>query len=274
MPLSDAIALIALGVTTVQPPPLSPNSKWMVNFVENMCLAERNFGAVDQPTIFAMRPTLLGENIEVRISQVDPTYVSRIDAGTVTLLPSGRIFPVQMTSFGPVTGSRRITSFYLEGVSVADLVTAKTIVVDRGRAGPAISLESDHAEGVVASMTQCGDGLMRQWGMDPVAMHKLSRLPKPVGGSEKKWFKRNDYPKAARANSRFGRTLALITISAEGGVTSCKIAVSAGNPDLDSKTCAILTERGRYDPGLDAEGKPVPSQKLLGVVWTAWPFFW
>lgn len=273
MPLTYAIALAGLALAPQQQAPLSPTGNWTVNFVQKMCLAERTFGLTDQPTILAIRSQPLGQSIEVRVSEVDPGYVSRTDDGKVTLLPSQRTIPVKVTSFGPITGGRRLTSFYLEKVELRDVVLSSAIVIDRGRAGPPISVAPDGSDSVIASMTSCGDGLLRQWGIDPVAMHKLSRQPRPVGGSEKDWFKPKDYPKAARGNFRVGRTMALIAIGIDGRVTNCNIAESAGNPDLDSKTCAILTERGRYDPGLDIDGKPVASQKVVGVMWTMWPFY-
>lgn len=272
MPLTYAIALAALALAPEQPAPLSATADWTVNFAQKMCLAERTFGLADQPTILAIRSVPLSQSIEIRVSEVDPGYVSRTDDGSITLLPSMRTIPVKITSFGPITGGRRLTSFYLENVEVKDVVQASSVVIDRGRAGPPISVAPGGAESVVASMTSCGDGLLRQWGIDPVAMHKLSRQPKAIGGSEAEWFKPKDYPKAARGNFRFGRTMALIAIGIDGRVTNCNIAESAGNPDLDSRTCAILAERGRYDPGLDVGGKPVPSQKLVSVRWTLWSF--
>ncbi len=64
-----------------------------------------------------------------------------------------------------------------------------------------------------------------------------------------------------------GATAMEFDISPEGRVENCRIVESSGSPELDAKACAITTEKARYAPAVDANGKPKRSPGRLKVSW-------
>ncbi|GFE73621.1 TonB family protein [Novosphingobium sp. TCA1] len=47
-------------------------------------------------------------------------------------------------------------------------------------------------------------------------------------------------------------------IGVDGRVSGCTVVTSSGRPDLDAGTCRHITERFRFRPARDAQGRPVP----------------
>jgi protein TonB len=48
------------------------------------------------------------------------------------------------------------------------------------------------------------------------------------------------------------------TVLASGRIANCRIARSSGSVELDDLTCRLLTNRLRFEPARDTEGRAVP----------------
>lgn len=68
------------------------------------------------------------------------------------------------------------------------------------------------------------------------------------------WVTTNDYPAAALRENREGTVGFALTIDANGKVSGCRVVFSSGFADLDSTTCALITQRARFSPGRNARG--------------------
>lgn len=65
-----------------------------------------------------------------------------------------------------------------------------------------------------------------------------------------------DYP-ARTQNDRIGkRVVILLTVGTDGRVSDCKVWRASGVPDADAVTCRLATERFRFRPATDAQGRP------------------
>lgn len=98
------------------------------------------------------------------------------------------------------------------------------------------------------------------------------RLPwaavtRPVARGGGAWVTAEDYPSAALRQERTGRTVALVSIEADGRVSGCEVTTTSGHADLDEATCRIVTLRGRYQPATDADGAAVASEQSYAVNW-------
>jgi protein TonB len=68
-----------------------------------------------------------------------------------------------------------------------------------------------------------------------------------------------DYPKATRA-LRLGSAVTIaLSVSPEGRVNDCRILRPSRDQEADRVTCRLATERFRFRPARDAEGKPISS---------------
>ena len=48
-----------------------------------------------------------------------------------------------------------------------------------------------------------------------------------------------------------------LTVNAEGRVSDCRIVRASRDPEADRITCALATQRFRFQPAHDAAGRPV-----------------
>ena len=68
-------------------------------------------------------------------------------------------------------------------------------------------------------------------------------------------FTEVDYPASAKKNREEGVVGFRIKIGPAGRITDCTVLRSSGSAALDETTCRLLTERARFRPAKDDEGK-------------------
>lgn len=69
----------------------------------------------------------------------------------------------------------------------------------------------------------------------------------------------SDLPPDLRESKAGGELKLRYRIGVDGRVSDCRILVSSGRPSLDATTCRLITERFRFKPSRDADGRPVPA---------------
>lgn len=77
----------------------------------------------------------------------------------------------------------------------------------------------------------------------------------------------SDLPPNLAAANVGGRVTATITVGTDGRVTSCRVARSSGNAQLDSLTCRLIQQRYRFRPSTDRYGRPVPDEADVDQDW-------
>ncbi|MEO6717583.1 MAG: energy transducer TonB [Novosphingobium sp.] len=65
-----------------------------------------------------------------------------------------------------------------------------------------------------------------------------------------------DYPRDALRAHQTGDVHIRFTVGIDGRVSDCRITRSSGSASLDGTTCRLITERFRYEPARDAQGRP------------------
>lgn len=72
------------------------------------------------------------------------------------------------------------------------------------------------------------------------------------------------YPPAALAAREHGSVDMAVSVDVTGKVSGCSVIKSSGSTMLDKASCALMVREGRFEPALDANGKPtkgvVPAQ--------------
>lgn len=76
-----------------------------------------------------------------------------------------------------------------------------------------------------------------------------------------------DYPADAIRAREQGTVRIQIDVGADGSVVRCQIAQSSGSPTLDMQTCALATQRFRFEPGRNAQGEAAASVYRQSVRW-------
>lgn len=65
-----------------------------------------------------------------------------------------------------------------------------------------------------------------------------------------------DFPKDAPTTGIGGMVTTRYYVMPDGTVSNCHVVGSSGSPALDDLTCRLITERFRYAPARDAQGRP------------------
>ncbi len=81
-------------------------------------------------------------------------------------------------------------------------------------------------------------------------------------------LKDSDYPREAAETGIRGRVSVRYLVQTDGRVSRCRVTRSSGSRELDDLTCRLIEERFRYDPSLDAAGRPVESTIVEDHEWS------
>lgn len=81
------------------------------------------------------------------------------------------------------------------------------------------------------------------------------------------WIGDEDYPAAALKAAQQGEVQVRYQISASGLVSDCTIAQSSGSSVLDARTCELMSQRFRYAPAVDGDGKAVAEWRTKKINW-------
>jgi TonB family protein len=81
------------------------------------------------------------------------------------------------------------------------------------------------------------------------------------------WVTTNDYPALALSEGREGLVGFTLTVGTDGRVQSCDVTSSSGSPDLDSTACSLISQRARFTPARNVNGKAQAGRYANRVRW-------
>lgn len=263
-----------------QPLVFQPSSAWNVNYADDSCRLARTFAAGSETAAFVADQFEPGPGLHVIVAG----KAFRFFAGrkvTGAFGPGGakstlsRATDATFGKFGPAVMMGAIPLVSAEAESTEAGATRSSALVAVVEATPeqerAISwFEVDRGSGrpvrfalgpmheAMKAMRACTDELMTHWGIDAAAHRTLSRRAMPIGNPGK-WVSSSDYPAHLVAQGIEGLIQFRLSIDATGKVSNCAIQQSTRPAEFDKKVCQIMMQRARFDPALDASGRPIAS---------------
>ncbi|MBV2148746.1 energy transducer TonB [Sphingobium sp. AS12] len=81
------------------------------------------------------------------------------------------------------------------------------------------------------------------------------------------WASDLDYPPEAIRLTKRGTTSFLVLVSPQGKVASCFVTQSSDVPELDKRTCVLLSVRASFKPAADENGQPVYDTYKGSINW-------
>ena len=110
----------------------------------------------------------------------------------------------------------------------------------------------------LASLRECSWATVKLWGLDVDQQKRLTRRAEPKGHTTD-WFNVDDYPPKMFKAGHQGIVNFRMIIDETGEPLSCHIQESTRPKDFDDAVCKAVMKRARFEPALDAQGKPVAS---------------
>ena len=93
----------------------------------------------------------------------------------------------------------------------------------------------------------------------------------PAAGSLARLLTTDDYPNAALRNEEQGTVGVKLNVDSAGHVSGCTVTESSGSDSLDTTTCRLMIERGRFTPARNRHGRPVPDTYTQKITWRIEP---
>jgi hypothetical protein len=280
-----ALALPSIAVAA--PRVLTPSGPWHLDYAADSCTLARTFGAGD-------------DEVSIRFEQFQPGPTFALTFIGKAFRSSQLYRPVKL-AFGPGQPLRAVDGAMSGSATTADkrtldmlFVSSATLagVLKDDQIEPPLPAPIDERAISEVALVQlngadfvlklgpmdkpmeqvrvCIDELVSHWGIDATKQRTLTRQAKPVG-SPGQWFRSSDYPTSSLGRGESALIHFRLTIAADGRVADCAIQRATKGDEFAKKSCEQIRKRARFEPALDAEGKPVASFYVNTVKWLAAP---
>lgn len=252
--------------------PLSPISKWQMDYASGDCQLIRSFGTDQDPVTLQFTRNGIVDSIELAIAgrriPVTRQHVP-IAIGTSTV---DRVHGTLAQGSGGdgVLGTIRL-------LSDLDLPKALNSDVDAGKPtvlsvkfvrGYAAAFALGSMKAPLAALDACNEDLVKGWGIDIEAMRQQRSPPQPVNDVST-WFLAKDYPEKLERRGEGGQVFIRLIVGDDGTVRKCEVPKSGGDKTFEDITCRSAIERARFRPAIGADGRPIASMWYRGIHWVA-----
>jgi len=238
------------------------SGKWEVEFADQQCFAIRNYMAGERKVqvVFEAVPTGEGASLYLIVpaEELNSFKEAPVMIGS-HVTEAGSLGEVSIG--GP---SRAAVFTYIKGEELAALEAGGILGV--GREGRLLQTGLSSLGTVRKLLKECTTDLLVHWGYSRAAQDATATGPVPTW-KPIQLFAPADYPSGAIRRNASGRVRALVEVGADGLPKTCRVVMSSRDPDLDSKTCSILSKNGRYTPAKDATGRPVSAPLVSTITW-------
>lgn len=262
---------------------IAPGSPWNVDFGENKCRLARFFGEGENRHLLffeqywpgerfgmtvagpAYKRFGSGQRTDVKFFGAQSPMETRPFTGTIGEYGHGVIY----SSLALVKNERSANQDEVTPVRVPQLDkdTARQVeFVSLRQRGDEVRLLTGPLDEAFAVLDNCALDLIGTWGLD-VAQHRTAtRLPR--------WLNKEAvvrrivavYPREALNAGEQAIMRMRVTVSAEGLVEDCAIIKATDTERLESPACKAMLS-ARFEPALDAEGKPMRSYFAESIVY-------
>lgn len=256
--LALAAALLAQPVAApAQPPASAPPAPafrpWQVDWGQYYCSLIRK-AEPGRPFATAFVTTPGGTGTSIRLVP-GPGQQAPGSIDTLVLMPAGT--PLHVSSGDQQHEHMVVRSIYDLPDDFRDMLAASTELQLRHGEQIRARVPLDGVRGALSALRRCSSDVAREWGLDEAALAALSRRPR---STNLLGLTPNDYPQAALRRATEGHVIARIAVDAEGHATDCATVASSGSPEIDATVCRVAMRRGRFEPALDAAGRPVAAR--------------
>lgn len=287
------LAALALpgGAMAKEPLRLKPSSKWNVHYADDSCRMGRIFGAGDEKVVLIADRYQPGGDLRMSFAG-KPAY-SRLNEGTVKIRFGPDEAEQEVPFFPGLLGDKTPTLILQRGVRIVpyppellkayeaavkakkfdfewpriapEREAAATYIEVQRSIGQSFILETGSLGGPLAALEKCTDELLDHWGIDVARHASLSRPVRPKS-DYRNWMKSRDYPSEMLRLGKRAIVHFRMNVDAAGQPTACHVQQSTRPKAFDDAVCKVIMRNARFEPALDAEGKPIASYWLNSVV--------
>jgi TonB family protein len=274
---------------------LPPTTPWEVNYAENSCRLNREFGTGDNKVVLGFESEVPGTTDMVALGKPMTTRTERIPVrflpargepqdGRPADSPKGPVVLWSKVSLLPDDVAERLKQEEKargakRGVrpppldlareaqtrAAHQLFAAQTYAIEiAARRERPVILETGPMGDAVKAFDKCSRDSLRDWGIDPDVEDRIVRPPWPIG--VRNWFSSNDYPPAMRRTGDEADIKLRLLVDAAGNPTRCTVVSRFKEKSFDKVVCDVVMRRARFAPAELADGTRVPSYYYNHIV--------
>ena len=266
-------AFLASSLTFAAPAPENYrlSAPWKIDRAENSCalmgvfvndnskvsLELRQFSQFDTFNTTVVSANFPGSlsNVEVRFLP-DPKPHGNLQM-VQQRFPDDTVSLTWLDSFLPLPLQLQSTS---ERASQRDANERTTIAIElSGSLKPTILLATGQMSAPMEAVRKCIDEMVTQWGIDAAAQRTLSKPLKPIDQGYWATVLQEKYPRDMLAEKKGAIVRVRLMVGANGRATSCHTAIPPQEPVFEAAACRVMMKVARFEPALDASGKPIAS---------------
>ena len=258
------LALTAAAAMAPAAAPMTPSSKWNVDYGDTACVLGRSYGTGKAETILLLRRVPLASSLDLMIYTNDRGTTMRMGQAKVSIV-GGETREGHYESFPTQASGKRMTQMPVD-VSLFEALQAGAVLQVSPEKMPGWVFAVPNAKAAFEALAKCNDATVKLWGIDPTERSRIAQPaePKSYPGN---WISTNDYPMTVVSKGAQGTTTILWTIGLDGHAAECRTVVTSGEVELDKAACRAIIARGRYRPALGFDGKPMLSHSSRKVMW-------
>lgn len=285
----SVLALAALSTALAAPASaevveIAPSSPWNVDFAPEKCRLARLFGEGENRhlvffeqywpsatfglTVAGPSFRRFGGRLRTDLSFTAAQEPMRTEPfkGTIGAYGDGLVYStVSLTEAGEdEDGGRDVLVKSLPGLDLA--AAAASEFVSLRQRGREIRLLTGPLDEAFAVLNQCALDLIGEWGLDIEKHRNAQRLPRWTNPDAVVRKIVANYPRGALNDGEQGIMRMRVLVSETGTVEDCIIIRATTTDRLESPACKAMLE-ARFEPALDAEGKPMRSYFAESVIY-------
>lgn len=236
---------------------------WQVEAGADRCLALRQYQVGDRPVILAFQPEPGANRGQFTFRSEDKAHRVNYGALGIKLFVGERL----LTTFGAVgaakdDGALITTAYSLDPKEPPILAGQRSLSLRSPLLLGSFNLGPIDALNRV--LDDCNASLLAAWGFSRADQQRLAAMPT---WDPSLYFKPRDFPTNALLNMRGGLTSLRFRVDEQGRASDCVVRRSSGTASLDAKSCEIITQRARFTPARDKEGRPMAAVMTYRVAW-------
>jgi len=282
--IATALASADLRAQDAAETVFEPSSAWNATYDEGRCRLSRMFQGEGQQHALVFEQTAPDSSFYMSVA--GPTK-GQINGGLPLRLAFGPdgpesdqdIVKERNPEFGAVVFMKGITFKPIDPMDAPEgggLAAASSgIDVDAARALRQVSLvqgkqtlvfRTGQLDAPFGVLNDCTAHILTTWGIDPEAHRRAQRSTKLLDAQKIARAVQERYPLQAVMESRGGVVGVAILVDHTGTPTECRITNDSGDRSLNDVACEQLM-KARFDPALDAAGKPMKSYWMTRVAY-------
>ena len=263
-------AMVAAGIflctiaSTSFAAPRTPTGKWIVDFANDECFLDREYGTAERPLFLAIRRFPMDDDLTIQIFTHD-TGTSVLNGDAKVTFGAGESANTKFLSYRVAKTELRKWIIHVErgALLIGPALRSENISVRAGH-----DLDEDFAVPDLANalrlLDQCDLNLGKSWG---ISVEQQQRLKLPATSIRHDYLTSADYPEKELRTPASGRSQVRLTIDETGKPVDCVAMKSIDSPAFAATTCRILLERAAFHPAMDVGGKPMRSVVVYTVDW-------